>query len=260
MPLSAQDGLPTGRDQIAPVILTGTEVIEVKGEMPTEMFEDFKIDRSERVEAKEVQPMRQPRPLRHGGGKELPEPRGQLHALREARPTQSPPEDGLPVVIPPLLPAPQQVRAVDLILIKDLAAFAAELKKPDMVMIALQIGGRFGKGRLTEQLGQEGKNAPAQDCGLEKVFSRAFPGETVEQIPDTTTGQGEVEVCRDAGMQGQLEAHPLGHPLVLDHDDLRGERIFRRLGKDRPELVKEIFQAIGLIHKHGRLPSFGQKA
>jgi hypothetical protein len=24
--------------------------------------------------------------------------------------------------------------------------------------------------------------------------------------------------------------------------------------------VKEIFQAIGLIHKHGRLPSFGQKA
>ena len=62
-----------------------------------------------------------------------------------------------------------------------------------------------------------------------------------------------MEIGGNSGLESQLSAHPLRHALVLDHDDLRLERIGCRFFENGCQLLKKIFQTIGLMKPHDQL-------
>jgi hypothetical protein len=175
-------------------------------------------------------------------------------SMRDGGSGQLAPKQGLPVLfLKMLLPAGQQVRAIDLVLVKNLADPSRQLIVLAAIIVVLQIGGDFPEGRMAQGLREQGGNAPTQHRLGKEILSKSILGNTVEQVPDKTGRQRKLEIGRDPVDKGNLLSDPLGHALIVHDDDLRHQRIVQRLPHDGAHLLKKVLQPVGLMKKQGRL-------
>ncbi len=217
--------------------------------------DDLQVDRRQGVEPEQQDPLRQVDGLI--GTLEQPAAAfAEQGAQRRPLGGEPPPEQGLPVLVAALvLPAEEQVRPEDQVLVEHLADPFGQLEELAAVRVVRQVGGGFDEQRMVEAVGQQVDQPPAEYRPGEQILLARPAAQPLDQLPDKAAGQGAVEVGGDAGGLGDPAGEPLGHALVGHDDALRPQGVGRRLLEDREQVGEKVLQPVGLMHEHGdRLP------
>ena len=247
-------GQLSGRTQVRPVVAAGAEVEQVDLGAAAELGDDLQVDRRQGVEPEQKDALRQVDGV-IGTLEQLAAALTEQGAQGQACRGESPPEQGLPVLVAPLaLPLAQQVRSEDQVLIEHLADPFGQLQELAAVRVVRQIGGEFGEQGVVEAVRQEADEAPAEHRPGEQVLLGRAAAQPLQQFPDKAAGQGKVEVGGDAGGQGRLAGEPLGHALVGHNDALRPQGVCRRLLEHGEQMRKKDFQPVGLMDEHSDRP------